>query len=36
MDKGKCHFILEDLSDYLDGQASDAVCAEIERHISEC
>jgi predicted anti-sigma-YlaC factor YlaD len=36
MDTKNCRFLLEDLSDYLDGQASDAVCAEIERHISEC
>jgi anti-sigma factor (TIGR02949 family) len=31
-----CQHLLEDLTLYLDGEASDAVCAEIERHMSEC
>ncbi len=24
------------LSDYLDGELSDELCAEIERHVAEC
>jgi anti-sigma factor RsiW len=28
--------LLNDLSAYLDGEASAALCAEIERHLVEC
>ena len=31
-----CHDMLGDLSDYLDGEASDELCAEIERHMAGC
>jgi predicted anti-sigma-YlaC factor YlaD len=31
-----CRDMLGDLSDYLDGQASDDICAEIERHMAGC
>ena len=31
-----CHHLLDDLSPYLDGEASAAVCAEIERHLATC
>jgi anti-sigma factor RsiW len=31
-----CRDMLADLSDYLDGQASDKICAEIERHMASC
>ena len=31
-----CHHLLDDLSQYLDGEASAAVCAEIERHLATC
>ncbi len=31
-----CGDLLGELSDYLDGEASTQVCAEIERHISDC
>lgn len=34
--KEDCHYLLADLSDYLDGEASAEVCAEIERHLAEC
>jgi anti-sigma factor (TIGR02949 family) len=34
--KKDCQLLLEDLSIYLDGEASEAVCAEIEQHLSEC
>lgn len=31
-----CQHLLKDLSDYLDGEASASVCAEIEAHMREC
>ncbi len=31
-----CQHLLHELSDYLDGSASAEVCAEIERHLSDC
>ncbi len=31
-----CHDLLGDLSEYLDGEASAEVCAEIERHMAGC
>jgi anti-sigma factor (TIGR02949 family) len=31
-----CDQLLGFLSDYLDGQARDEVCREIEHHMSEC
>ncbi len=31
-----CQHLLADLTLYLDGEASAAVCAEIERHMREC
>ncbi len=31
-----CRDMLGDLSDYLDGQASQDICAEIERHMASC
>ncbi|HAJ35887.1 MAG TPA: hypothetical protein DCL15_09355 [Chloroflexi bacterium] len=31
-----CEHLLADLSDYIDGEAADAVCAEIERHLADC
>ena len=33
---GECRHLLDDLSLYLDGDASEGVCAEIEQHLSEC
>lgn len=35
-DKDNCHDLLGDLSDYLEGEATEAVCAEIERHLEAC
>lgn len=32
----RCQHLLADLSDYIDGEAADAVCAEIERHLADC
>lgn len=31
-----CAEMLEPLSEYLDGTAAAALCAEIERHLAEC
>ncbi len=31
-----CQMILDNLSLYLDGEASKALCAEIERHLAAC
>ncbi|MCL4876382.1 MAG: zf-HC2 domain-containing protein [Anaerolineae bacterium] len=31
-----CEHIPDELSAYLDGEASQAICDEIERHLAEC
>ena len=31
-----CSHLLEHLSDYVDGAAAQAICAEIEQHMSGC
>ena len=31
-----CRDLLDGLSDYLDGEASAELCAEIQRHLSAC
>ncbi len=31
-----CHRLLGNLSAYLDGEAADALCQEIERHLENC
>jgi anti-sigma factor RsiW len=31
-----CRDLLDGLSDYLDGEAPGALCAEIERHLAGC
>lgn len=31
-----CRHMLADLSDYLDGDASKELCAEIDRHMADC
>jgi anti-sigma factor RsiW len=36
MEHKNCHHLLDDLSDFLDGEASAEVCAEIERHLADC
>lgn len=36
MDHENCQHLLDDLSDFLDGEASAEVCAEIERHLADC
>lgn len=32
----QCMHLLEELSAYLDGAASQDVCAELEQHLSDC
>jgi predicted anti-sigma-YlaC factor YlaD len=36
MEHENCRHLLDDLSDFLDGEASAEVCAEIERHLASC
>ena len=36
MDHENCRHLLEELSDYVDETASEAVCAEIEHHLITC
>lgn len=31
-----CRNLLSELSDYLDGELEEALCAEIEQHLAEC
>ncbi len=31
-----CHELLSRLSDYVDGELDEALCAEIEKHMAEC
>ncbi len=33
---GSCRALLESLSLYVDGEAGEALCQEIERHMAEC
>ncbi len=32
----QCKHLLESLSDFVDGELSDNLCSEIERHLAEC
>ncbi len=34
--KERCKDLLGALSDYLDGEANERLCAEIERHMAGC
>lgn len=37
MDHNKgCQTILEPISDYISGEAAEALCAEIEEHLADC
>lgn len=36
MDQHNCLDLLDGLSDFLDGEASAELCAEIRRHMSGC
>jgi anti-sigma factor RsiW len=31
-----CRHLLGDVSDFVEGEASAAICAEIERHLADC
>jgi anti-sigma factor (TIGR02949 family) len=35
-DKGHCKSLLQSLSDYVDGELSPELCAELERHLDGC
>jgi predicted anti-sigma-YlaC factor YlaD len=35
-DRSSCHALLGSLSAYLDGEAEEALCQEIERHMAGC
>jgi anti-sigma factor RsiW len=35
-DKDGCRHLLGDLSEYLDGEATTEICAEIEGHMADC
>jgi anti-sigma factor (TIGR02949 family) len=34
--KLSCQQLLGSLSEYIDGELSDALCADLERHLCEC
>jgi len=36
MDHEHCHLLLNSLSDYVEGDLSEALCAEIDRHLQDC
>lgn len=36
MDRKECRYLLESLSDYVDGCLDDTLCQEIERHMEGC
>jgi predicted anti-sigma-YlaC factor YlaD len=36
MEEHQCRHLLGSLSDYVDGEACDEVCDEIERHLQGC
>ncbi len=36
MPNQNCHYLLSSLSEYVDGDLSDELCLEIERHMANC
>lgn len=36
MDHENCRYLLGSLSDYIDGDLSAELCAEIDRHLQDC
>lgn len=36
MEDKNCKYLLGSLSDYVDGEAQESICREIERHLSDC
>jgi anti-sigma factor (TIGR02949 family) len=35
-EKHNCHGLINSISDYVDGELAPELCAELERHLSEC
>lgn len=35
-DHGHCHDLVAQLSEYVEGSLSGELCADLERHLSEC
>jgi anti-sigma factor RsiW len=35
-DHDHCRYLLGSLSDYVDGELGDTLCAELERHMADC
>lgn len=35
-EKHNCRYLVEELSDYVDGALSADICTEIERHLAGC
>jgi anti-sigma factor RsiW len=33
---GACHDLLDQISDYIDGELEASLCAELEAHLAEC
>jgi anti-sigma factor RsiW len=36
MNREECKILLSSLSEYMDGELEDTLCAEIEKHLAEC
>ena len=36
MDHRNCRLLLDSLSDYIDGGLDETLCAEIDRHMTDC
>jgi anti-sigma factor RsiW len=34
--RGKCHELLCQISDYIDGELGAVLCAELEAHLAQC
>ena len=36
MNETKCCEYIHEVSDYIDGELADELCADLERHLAEC
>lgn len=36
IEQGHCHALMAQLSEYVEGCMSSELCADLERHLSEC
>ena len=36
IDQKNCRYLLDSLSDYIDGELGDELCVEIDRHMQDC